>query len=155
MEILEILVDCVQWFLLRSGDEKNGGVSTFDGVLLVWWFVVWNRVCYFDVSNREWGVQWLFNWFCSLFGVGIRPSSFLDRGLSFDWFGDWFSNWLWGGFNNWLNNLWFSEIFFICSLAGILLTLFLCELSSLDINKLDIVNSLGNSKVRWFDQHLG
>ena len=123
IEISEVFIDSVHWFLFRSSDEKNGGVSTLDGIFLGWWFIVWDAVSLFDISNRERNIQrWItFDW--SYWSSLLNWSSF---------------NWFWSGFNNWFGmSFWFSEVL-IVSLWKFLR--FFCELSSLNINELYVIN---------------
>lgn len=160
IEIAEVFIDSVQWFLFRSSDEKNGSISTLDGVFLWRWLVVWGRVSYFDISNSEWGIQWLFYWFGSLGLTGCAPFRF----TAFWLWGS--SDWLWSSDDNWFwssNDLfdginisfmfWLSKVLII--LLGQFFILILSELSSLNINKLCVVNSLNHSQVSWSDESLG
>lgn len=157
-EIGEVFIDSIHWFLFRSSNEKNGSISTLDGVFFGWWLIVWNRVSLFDITNREWRVQWFSYCFGSLSFISFGPLSFIRAGGGWSSLNDWFwsgNNWLWSRYDNFFNMLWFSKVFIIGSILGVFLILFFSELSSLNINKLYVVNSLSHSQVSWSGKHLG
>jgi len=123
IEITEVFIDSVHWFLFRSGNEKNMSISTLNSVFFCWWHVSFNRVSLFDISNGEWNFQRWIN-------------------CNWSWSSYWSSlNWLWSSFNDWLCfglDLWFSKVFIVG--LGKFLILIFSKLSSLNINKLYVVN---------------
>ena len=143
IEISEVFIDSIHWFLFGCSNEKNGSISTLDSIFLGWWLVVWNRVSYFDITYREWNVQWCVNFFWNLSSLS-------------NWLWGCGNNWLWSSFNDWLwsgNGLWFSKVLIIG--LGKFLILIFSKLSSLNINKLYIVNFLSHSQVGWSSKGLG
>lgn len=141
---MEILINCIQWFLLRGGNKKDGSISTLNSVFLRRRFVVWNWICHLNITYTKWRIQWLVNSFLSLSFSSLRPVCFLSFLLN-GGTSNWFWSWLW--LSNFFYGLWLGKVLVIgCSLC-VFLILFLSELSSLNVNKLDIVNSLNHSNV--------
>jgi hypothetical protein len=72
LNIGEVFINGIEGLLLRGSGEENTGISSLDGILGNWGFVIWGTVDLLDASDTESTKQILLDVWSWLRGTGTR-----------------------------------------------------------------------------------